>query len=177
MATANLSMPFGVGIRTLISGAALSPTLRNPRQALREEPSGERVRLEIECFPRARPANGFTPGPQRVDVIGDPELPGSERTVDRYFGTTALAQPARFTFGNSGRDILTGPGIVNFDMSLLKNHRWGERYNVQFRFKAFNIFNTALFNERGHALGAANFGVISSAGSPRSLHFGLKFEF
>ena len=121
--------------------------------------------------------NGFTPGPQRVDVVGDPELPASQRTVERFFDTTAVAQPARFTFGNSGRDILTGPGIINFDMSLLKNHRWGERFNVQFRFEAFNFFNRAQFNEPGRALGAANFGVISSAGDPRSLQFGLKFAF
>jgi hypothetical protein len=119
----------------------------------------------------------FTPGPQRVNVLSDPTLPKDERTVERYFDTTAVAAPGALTFGNSSRALLNGPGFANFDVSLLKNHRWGESYNVQFRFEAFNFFNTAQFNEPGRALGAPDFGVISSAANPRSLQFGLKFEF
>ena len=119
----------------------------------------------------------FTPGPQRVNVLSDPTLPKGERTVERYFDTTAVAAPGALQLGNSSRALLNGPGFANFDVSLLKNHRWGESYNVQFRFEAFNFFNTAQFNEPGRALGAPDFGVISSAANPRSLQFGLKFEF
>jgi hypothetical protein len=121
--------------------------------------------------------SAFTPGPQRVNVLRDPALPKGEQTVERFFDTEAVAAPGTLVFGNSSRALLTGPGLVNFDVSLLKNHRWGEHYNVQFRFEAFNFFNHTNFNEPGRALGAANFGVISSAGSPRSLQFGLKFAF
>ena len=121
--------------------------------------------------------NGFTPGPQRVDVIRDPDLPNSERTVERWFDTDAVSEPGLYRFGNSSRDIAQSPGIVNFDVSLLKNHHWGERYNVQFRFEAFNFFNAPQFNEPGRALGAPNFGVISSASNQRSLQLGLKFQF
>jgi len=119
----------------------------------------------------------FTPGPQRVNVDRDPALPKSEQTVERFFDTEAVSAPGTLQFGNSSRALLTGPGIVNFDVSMLKNHRWGEHYNVQFRFEAFNFFNTAQFNEPGRALGSPQFGVISSAADPRSLQFGLKFAF
>src|SRR5690606_24832406 len=119
----------------------------------------------------------FTPGPQRVNVDRDPTLPKGERTVERYFDTTALSAPGTLQFGNSGRSLLTGPGIVNFDVSLLKNHRWGEHYNVQFRFEAFNFFNKANFGAPGRALGSPQFGVISSAADPRGLQFGMKFQF
>jgi hypothetical protein len=112
-----------------------------------------------------------------VNVLRDPSLPASEQTVERFFDTEAVAAPGTLVFGNSSRALLNGPGIINFDVSLLKNHSWGEHYNVQFRFEAFNFFNRANFNEPGRALGAANFGVISSAGDPRSLQFGLKFAF
>ena len=121
--------------------------------------------------------SAFTPGPQRVNVLRDPALPKSEQTVERFFDTEAVAAPGTLAFGNSSRALLTGPGLVNFDVSLLKNHTWGEHYNVQFRFEAFNFFNHANFNEPGRALGAPNFGVISSASDPRSLQFGLKFAF
>jgi hypothetical protein len=119
----------------------------------------------------------FTPGPQRVNVDRDPTLSGDQQTVERYFDTEAVSAPGTLQFGNSGRALLRGPGIVNFDVSLLKNHSWGEHYNVQFRFEAFNFFNTTSFNEPGRALGSAQFGVISSAGDPRSLQLGLKFAF
>ncbi len=119
----------------------------------------------------------FTPGPQRVNVDRDPTLPKGERTVERYFDTSALSAPGTLRFGNSGRSLLTGPGIVNFDVSLLKNHRWGEHYNVQFRFEAFNFFNKANFDAPGRALGAPQFGVISNAADPRGLQFGMKFQF
>ncbi|MCB1019758.1 MAG: TonB-dependent receptor [Acidobacteria bacterium] len=121
--------------------------------------------------------SAFTPGPQRVNVLRDPALPSGEQTVERFFDTDAVAAPGTLVFGNSSRALLTGPGIINFDVSMLKNHSWGERYNVQFRFEAFNFFNRANFNEPGRALGAPTFGVISSAADPRSLQFGLKFAF
>ena len=121
--------------------------------------------------------NAFTPGSQRVNVLRDPALPASERSVERYFDTTAVAAPAPYTFGNSGRALLTGPGIRNLDMSLLKNHRFRENANVQFRVESLNILNHANFEEPGRALGSAGFGVISAARDPRILQLGLRFEF
>jgi len=122
-------------------------------------------------------ANAFSPGAQRVNLLRDPALSGSSRTLDRWFNTDAVAAPAPFTFGNAARSFLIGPGLGNLDLSLLKNHRWAERYNVQFRFEAFNITNNANFQEPGRALGSAGFGLVNSARAARVLQFGLKFEF
>jgi hypothetical protein len=47
--------------------------------------------------------------------------------------------------GNAGRNILTGPGLVNLDFSLAKNTRIRDSFNVQFRAEAFNILNRANF--------------------------------
>jgi hypothetical protein len=49
-------------------------------------------------------------------------------------------------FGNSGRNSLTGPGLVNFDFMVFKNnyiHRISESFNLQFRAEMFNVFNHA----------------------------------
>ncbi len=121
--------------------------------------------------------NAFTPGPQRVNLLRNPALPESERRVDRWFDTTAVSPPPQFTFGSSGRAVLTGPGLANIDLSLLKNHRWGERYNLQFRFEAFNLTNGVNFEEPGRALGTPAFGVISTARPARILQLGLKLQF
>jgi hypothetical protein len=51
--------------------------------------------------------------------------------------------------GNAGRNILTGPGLVDFDFSVVKNTRItkiSEAFNVQLRLDVFNLFNRANFN-------------------------------
>jgi hypothetical protein len=51
--------------------------------------------------------------------------------------------------GNAGRNILTGPGLINFDFSVVKNTkipRISEAFNVQLRLDVFNLFNRANFN-------------------------------
>ncbi len=121
--------------------------------------------------------NAFTPGAQRVNVLRDPSLGAGDRSVTRWFDTAAVAAPAPFTFGNAGRALLTGPGLINFSASLLKNIRWHERYNVQFRVEALNFANHPNFGNPGTAFGSAAFGVISTAKDPRIMQLGLRAEF
>jgi hypothetical protein len=120
--------------------------------------------------------NAFSGG-QRVNVLRDPNLPASERTVQRYFDTTAVVAPPQFTFGNANRSILTGPGLANVNLSLLKNFAFRETWNLQFRLEAFNALNRANFEEPGTALGSPNFGVITAAQAARSMQIGLKLTF
>lgn len=58
----------------------------------------------------------------RPDLIGNPNLPRGERTPSRFFNTSAFARvPVRTNrFGNAGRNIVTGPGYNNTDVSLFK---------------------------------------------------------
>ena len=121
--------------------------------------------------------NMFTPGPQRVNVLRNPALPKGEQTLDRWFDTSAVAAPAALTFGNSSRSLLTGPGLANFDFSLLKAFQFAERFNLQFRVEAFNAFNRANFDEPGRSLGAPAFGVIGSARAGRTIQLGIKTTF
>jgi hypothetical protein len=121
--------------------------------------------------------NAFNPGSQRVNVLRDPSLPADRRSVQQWFDPTAVAAPAPFTFGNAGRALLTGPGLMQLSLSLLKNIRFRERYNVQFRAESLNFVNHANFNDPGTALGSAGFGVISGAKDPRTMQLGLRLEF
>lgn len=121
--------------------------------------------------------NAFNPGAQRANLLRNPALPASERTVERWFDISAAEAPAQFTFGNAGRTVLTGPGLANVDISLLKNFALSERFNVQFRAEAFDALNRPNFQDPGNALGSPNFGVISAAKDSRSLQLGLKLNF
>src|SRR5204862_7369324 len=75
----------------------------------------------------------------RPDRLGGGTL--STPTVDRWFDTSAFATPAPFTYGNSGRNILYGPGRVNFDFSLFKELAITECWRLQLRGECFNLFN------------------------------------
>ncbi|MBI1745478.1 MAG: TonB-dependent receptor [Acidobacteria bacterium] len=86
-----------------------------------------------------------TSSAQRPNRIGTGELPSSERSVDRYFNIFDFARPNDYTYGNSGRNILTGPGLVNFDFSLFKEFRINETRYIQFRTEIFNAFNHPAF--------------------------------
>jgi hypothetical protein len=123
--------------------------------------------------------NAFSAGAQRADLLRDPVLPNSERTLSRWFDTSpsTFAQPAARTFGTAGRGILRGDGTVNFDISILKNFYVHERKGFQFRVEMINAFNHPNFGLPGATFGGPGFGVVSSAAAGRSLQLGLRFAF
>ena len=125
----------------------------------------------------ANTTNAFPAGPLRPNLVGDPNLPSSERTLSQWFNTAAFVNPAAYTFGNSPRSVLRGPGIVTTDLTLEKTIGLigGKRLDV--RAEAYNLLNRANFNIPGFTLGAADFGVISSARAPRTVQLGARFSF
>jgi hypothetical protein len=131
----------------------------------------------FELVTQTNTTNAFTPGSQRVNVLRDPALPADQRRLDRWFDTQAVAAPPALTFGNSGRALLTGPRLAQLDLSLLKNHRWKEHWNAQFRFESLDITNHPNFLVPGNILGSANFGVVSAARVGRTLQLGMRLEF
>ncbi len=112
----------------------------------------------------------------RPDLVANPALPESQRTIQRWFNTAAFAVPSG-TFGNAGRGILYGPEAVNFDFSVFKNFIVAERMTVQFRTEFFNLFNHPNFDPPDAVMGAAGFGAISSAQPSRQIQFALKLLF
>ena len=89
----------------------------------------------------------------------------------------AFAKNNDFEFGNAGRNILFGPGLVNWDFAVYKRFSITEGHSLQFRFESFNFTNTPQFNFPNSQVGNNNFGRITSAGRPRNLQFGLKYIF
>ena len=121
--------------------------------------------------------NTNTGGLNIPDRITNPQLPSSERSIDRWFDTGALALPPQFVQGNAGRNYLDAPGYKNFDIGLIKNMRVGEDTLIQFRAEFFNAFNNVNFDPPDMVFGVQTFGRISSAGLSREIQFGLKVQF
>jgi hypothetical protein len=121
--------------------------------------------------------NAFSAGPQRPNLVGDPELTSGERTLTHWFNTAAFVDPAPFTFGNAPRSVLRGPGIVTTDLTLEKSVPLSARIRLDVRVEAYNLLNRANFNSPGSTLGAPDFGVISSARAARTVQLGARLGF
>jgi hypothetical protein len=120
-------------------------------------------------------------GSNFADIVGDPHLPDDRPKADRiaqYFDTSAFVLAAPGTFGNSPRNVLRGPGSINFDLSAVKNIPIREQLRMQFRAEFFNAFNNVNLSSPFASVNApARFGRIESAGSPRIIQLALKLAF
>jgi Carboxypeptidase regulatory-like domain len=119
--------------------------------------------------------NCFSAGPQRPNVISSPNL--ANPSVAEWFNPAAFAQPAAFTFGNAGVGLLRAPGLINVDVSLLRNFAITERTRVELRGDFFNVLNHTNLGVPGQTFGSSTFGVISSAGPARQIEIGGRFVF
>jgi hypothetical protein len=116
----------------------------------------------------------------RPDLIGDPFLSTDRPRGDliaRYFNTSAFVVNAPGTFGNFGRNVLCGPGVISVDLGLVKNVPMTERWKLQLRGEFFNALNRVNLGVPNRTLGAANFGQIGSAADPRVVQVAMKIRF
>jgi hypothetical protein len=108
--------------------------------------------------------------------------PGFTPSVAQWFDTAPFSQPPNYLYGNEGRDILMGPGGINFDASIMKIFsvpKLGEGGHVQLRFEAFNILNHPQFAVPSNVtIGTAGVGsLVSTTTGMRILQVGVKVMF
>jgi hypothetical protein len=126
-------------------------------------------------------------------------MPGNEQTPDQvksnvakvgkvgddgaWFDTSAFARPTGVGFGDVGRNTMRGPGVVNLDLSLFRDFKITERFNLQFRVESFNVSNTPHFSNPNGDINSSNFGTIQSTqsadamGRSREFRFGFRLGF
>jgi len=123
----------------------------------------------------------------KLQCFGLPQRPPSlSTTVCPPFPNDPTGTSCQYLLGNSGRNQLTGPGLINFDMSLFKNMKFtriSENFNAQFRVEVFNIFNhpnfsppvdnNALFDSTGARLAGAG-AITSTVTTSRQIQLALK---
>ena len=119
-------------------------------------------------------------GRDRADVLRAPEVYGNAARgtmIQRYFDTSAFALPALGTFGNSSRNYLYGPGLINFDAGAFKGFQFAEKKKLEFRWEIFNALNKPNFGNPVNGFQNAAFGRITSARDPRIMQAALKLYF
>ncbi|HEY1463716.1 MAG TPA: hypothetical protein VGF44_09895, partial [Terriglobales bacterium] len=119
----------------------------------------------------------------RPNQIGDP-FSGScangaaVGTRNCWFNTAAFTAPAAGTFGDVGRDSISGPDAFQFDAAISRKFAVTEGKELQFRFEAFNILNHPILGNPNASENSASFGLIQSQiGDGRTFQGALKFLF
>lgn len=149
-----------VGITTFYTGPRLSPAFSGSDPANTNQYSG------------------------RPDRVADGNLSGDMGDMIRarqpIFDRSAFVLPVsgRGYYGNSARNILTGPGLSNWNIGIHKN--WmlpGESAKLQFRWEMFNAFNRVNFNTPTTNIQSGSFALVTSSGAARSMLFGLRLDF
>jgi hypothetical protein len=99
------------------------------------------------------------------------------RSRQNYFDTSAFSLEPLGVLNTSGRRFFHGPGIDNFDLSLLKDTKISERVSAQFRAEFFNVFNHAQFLNPNGNIDSSTFGMVLGARDPRIGQLAMKILF
>jgi len=124
----------------------------------------------------------------RANRVSGVALYPAKKTRAQWFNPAAFTAPtdsngiAGGAYGTSGYDMLRGPRFQNWDMSLQKNTKWLEHYNVQLRADAFNVFNHPNLAVPNAVQSNSNAGTITATSSTpsyeaRTMEFAAKFTF
>jgi len=83
-----------------------------------------------------------------------------------------------FRFGYTGRNVITGPGVINWDFSLQKEFTVKERHNLELRWEVFNLPNHPLWDNPNGSTGTQSFGVIPATKiDNRQMQLALRYTF
>ena len=116
-------------------------------------------------------------GTQRPDLIANPALEDDERSVSRWFNTSAFSPALPFTLGSTSRNPVRGPGYRNVDIALMRRVAVSGSRALEMRAEVFNATNTPPLGAPNTTVGAAAFGSITSAGDPRVVQVALRLLF
>jgi hypothetical protein len=120
---------------------------------------------------------GYEAG-QRAVVNGNWALPKDQRSITQWINVPAFSMPDQGTLATTGRGIMRGPGINNWDMSLAKTVRvYRDVAKLDIRVEAFNVFNHTQWARYSADLSSSFFGEITSARPPRTMQVSLRLSF
>lgn len=126
------------------------------------------------------------------DRVCNGNLPADQRSESRWFDTSCFpthtsqtvtrpdgTRVTAFVNGNSAPNVITGPGIFNFDLGIHKEVPLRERARLQFRFEGFNVLNRTnlLSPAANYFLNTPTGGAITQARDMRRLQLAAKIVF
>ncbi|MPZ18922.1 MAG: hypothetical protein GEV06_13555 [Luteitalea sp.] len=122
-------------------------------------------------------------GADQADFLGGEASLGSGRSrgeqVAEWFDTSKFTVNQVGTFGNAGRNSVTGPGYFKTDFGVIKNTQLSSGVRLEFRAEAFNLFNNPNFAFPDANVSSPQFGRITATvgDNQRIIQLGMKLVF
>ncbi len=176
-------LPFGQGRRFLQEGVAEKVFGGWALNGITQARTGRQLTISVTRSSADLPDGNNSS--QRPDLVLGVPLKPAKQTADQWVNLAAFAVPPRGRWGTAGRSLLTGPGLVQFDLSLNKQFTFTESRNLEFRWEVFNAFNRAQYGDPALNLAVpATFGRITAplnrnfgTGTNRQMQFALRLNF
>jgi Carboxypeptidase regulatory-like domain len=164
-------LPFGKGKRFVNEGTGAALLGGWQLSGITQYRSGSPLSVSL---PTSWPNVAATFTRARPNRVCDGRL--DNPTMDAYFATSCFVAPAPNSFGNAGRNILTGPSSQSWNMSLSRSFKV-ESVRIGFRAESYSVFNAQNWNGPDTGVLNPNFGKIFGKNNPRQFQFGLRVEF
>src|ERR1035437_2345721 len=115
---------------------------------------------------------------QRPNRVCNGNLPSGQQSIKDWYNLTCFVAPPVYTFGNTGRNVLIGPGLETWDLGTDKDFRITEKVGLQFRAEFFNALNHANFGLPNASIGSSPAGTITTViTNARQVQFGRRLHF
>ena len=123
-------------------------------------------------------------GSLRANIVPGQAISLPNRSALEWFNTSAFCtpglncvNPAAFSFGDAGRNIIEGPGAITLDMTINRTIPIKESRSLDLRLTASNVFNHVNFAAINTTVNSLTFGEVTSAGSMRRVTVQARFRF
>jgi Carboxypeptidase regulatory-like domain len=184
-------LPFGRGQRYLNAGRFTNALLGDWQfSAIAGARTGDAVNIVVSRAEATIPdGNALAQG---ITVVTRPNLnpgvsltPAGGSTIQNWINRLAFSAPANGTFGNLGRNIMRGPNHWQADVALVKKFPINERFSLDFRAEAFNLFNHPQLGDPNSNFSSPSFGSITTTvnnsatgnGTPRRCEFSFRLNY
>jgi hypothetical protein len=182
-ANAVWELPFGKGKPFANTGASAAVFGGWELAGIASARTGLPVNITISRKAAVMP-DGNTSG-QRPDYVGGQSIYAANQTINNWFNPAAFSTPAKYTWGNLGRYVGSGPGALEFDTSLQRRFPIKEKIALNVRATAYNLANHPIYSNPSGNSSSSSFGRITSiindgatgSGAPRRIEFMLRADF
>ena len=166
-------LPFGRGRKFMNNANAFENALAGGWQATSILTLQSGAPFSVQLATPTANTGTFT----RPNRICDGNLPSSQQSINEWFNVSCFVAPPVYTFGNTGRNVLIGPGLETWDVGGDKDFRLTERFGLQFRSEFFNVLNHSNFGLPNASIGSTSAGTITTEiTNARQIQFALRLH-
>jgi hypothetical protein len=116
--------------------------------------------------------------PIRANSTGQPVFGPGTRNATHWFNPAAFKAPPAYTFGNTGRNAVVGPGLNSLDLAIGRNFSLRENLRLETRGEFFNAINHTNLGTPNRFVNTAGFGSITEVTTPgREIQISARLSF